>query len=130
MNDIYTITVGGRATKDVELKTTQSGKEVCSFSVATDVGYGDNKHTKYTNLVIWGGLANVVSKYVKKGTEVIAIGDLSMRSYEHNGETKVAEEVNVKNIKWYSREKAESSNPMSIAVDDNPMVASDEELPF
>lgn len=123
MSDYIDVAVCGRATKDVELKTTQSGKEVCSFSVASNLGWGENQSVKYTNVVVWGKLAQNVSKYVRKGTEVIVNGELTVRSYDHNGEKKTVEEVNATRVKWFSKEKVEENNTMDIAVED-------EELPF
>ena len=43
----------GRLTKNPEVKYTQSGKAVCSFSLATNEGYGEKQTTEYINVVTW-----------------------------------------------------------------------------
>jgi single-strand DNA-binding protein len=80
-------TAVGNLGKDAEYKTTQGGTEMCSFSVATTSGYGDNKQTLWVDVTKWGKGAEGLSKLLVKGTKVTAIGELSTR--EHNGKTYV-----------------------------------------
>lgn len=80
-----TVTVIGNLGKDVELKDV-NGKTVASFSVADKSGFGDNKQTNWYSVSIWDGLAktNFVD-YLKKGQQVMVVGELSTREY--NGKT-------------------------------------------
>ena len=90
----------GRLGKDPEMKTFDSGKSRASFSIATSDSYKNQKgekveDTQWHNLVIWGKLADVAAKYLKKGAEVAVEGKLIHRSYEANGERKFITEINV-----------------------------------
>lgn len=77
------VTVAGNAGKDAEYKTTQGGTELCAFSVAGTVGYGDNKQTLWFDVTKWGKGAEGLSRCILKGTKVTVSGELSER--EHDG---------------------------------------------
>ncbi len=72
----------GRLTKDPELRRTGNQTPVCTFSIAVDNGYGENKHTDFINCVTWNRTAEFVSKYFTKGKMIIVIGRISARSWE------------------------------------------------
>ena len=77
-------TVAGRVGRDAELR--QAGDtDVCSFSVATDVGFGRNKSTLWLDVSKFGKGAEGLVQYVRKGDPITVTGDLSTR--EHNGKT-------------------------------------------
>jgi len=77
------VTVAGNAGKDAEYKTTQGGTELCAFSVAGTVGYGDNKQTLWFDVTKWGKGAEGLSRCILRGTKVTVSGELSER--EHDG---------------------------------------------
>ncbi len=72
----------GRLTRDPELRHTGSGTPVCSFSIAIDNGYGDNRQTDFINCVAWNKTAEFVEKYFTKGRMIIVIGRISTRTWE------------------------------------------------
>ena len=72
----------GRLTRDPELRHTGSGTPVCSFSVAIDNGYGDNRSTDFINCVAWNKTAEFVDKYFTKGRMIIVIGRIQTRTWE------------------------------------------------
>lgn len=79
--------ITGNLTRDPELRTTTSGSNVCSFSVAVNRTYkgadGENKEdVSYIDCVAWGKLGEVISNYAKKGSSVLVSGRLSQRSFE------------------------------------------------
>ena len=79
--------ITGNLTRDPELRTTTSGTNVCSFSVAVNRTYkgadGENKEdVSYIDCVAWGKLGEVISNYAKKGSSVLVSGRLSQRSFE------------------------------------------------
>ena len=81
-----TVCIDGRIAKDFELKTTQTGKSVVSFTIAHDDGYGDKKSTDWHNVVAWGSLADMVKTKIAKGYEVVVDGCLKQNSYtDRNG---------------------------------------------
>ncbi len=79
-----TIMIAGNTGKDAEFKTTQSS-EFCSFSVAVDDGYGENKTTMWFDVTRWGKGADGLARILRKGSKVAVAGELSTR--EHNGKT-------------------------------------------
>jgi single-strand DNA-binding protein len=78
INSVHLI---GRTGKDPEIRTTQNSK-VATFSLATTEKYKDKEETQWHNIVIWGKLADVVEKYVKKGMLLYVEGKVTYRSYD------------------------------------------------
>lgn len=92
----------GRLGKDPEVKTFSNSKKA-SFSIATTDTYKNQKgekieDTQWHNIIIWGKLAGVAEKYLKKGQEVAVEGKLIHRMYESNGEKKYITEINVNDL--------------------------------
>jgi len=67
----------GRLGRDPEMRYTPQGHPVCNFSVATDVGWGDNKTTVWFRVTAWRKLAETCNQYLKKGRQVLVEGELS-----------------------------------------------------
>jgi single-strand DNA-binding protein len=94
----------GRLGKDPEVRTFDSGKKQASFTIATSETYKNQKgekveDTQWHNLVIWGKLADVAGKYLKKGSEIAIEGKLIHRSYETTGgEKRYITEINVNDL--------------------------------
>jgi single-strand DNA-binding protein len=85
MASLNKILLIGRLAKDPEIRQTTSGKSVCSFSLATDEGFGDKKRTEWHNIVLWEKTAEIAEKYLFKGSLVYIEGRLQTRSYEKDG---------------------------------------------
>lgn len=84
----------GRLTRDPELRHTGTGTPVCSFTVAVDSGYGENKKADFISCVAWNKTAEFVSKYFAKGKMIIVIGRIATQSYEdNNGDKRYKTEV-------------------------------------
>ncbi len=94
----------GRLGKDPEVRTFEKGSKLATFSIATTDSYKNQKgekveDTQWHNIVIWGKLADIAGKYLKKGSEVVVEGKLVHRSYETAaGEKKYMTEVNVNDL--------------------------------
>lgn len=94
----------GRLGKDPEVRTFEKGSKLASFSIATTDSYKNQKgekveDTQWHNIVIWGKLAEIAGKYLKKGSEVVVEGKLVHRSYETtSGEKKYITEINVNDL--------------------------------
>ncbi|MEL6809907.1 MAG: single-stranded DNA-binding protein [Bacteroidota bacterium] len=77
----------GRLGQDPEIVNFDNGGRIAKFSMATDDSYKDKEGNKverayWHNVVVRGGLVNVVENYVSKGQEVAIEGKLTNRSYE------------------------------------------------
>lgn len=79
----------GHLGNDPEVKELESGKKLAKFSLATNETYYDQKGNKTTdtewhNIIAWGKQAELASKLLAKGKEVILEGKLTNRSWEDN----------------------------------------------
>ena len=88
----------GNLTRDPELRQTPSGQSVCSFSLALNRAYKDQKGdwqeaTDYIDIVAWGPLGERVNQYVTKGRRVLVQGRLQSRSWEQDGQKRSKVEV-------------------------------------
>ena len=74
------VILGGRLTADPELKQTQSGIAVVSFSVAVNRRYSKNaaqqNETDFFNVTAWRQTAEFVSRYFKKGSSICVVGTI------------------------------------------------------
>lgn len=101
------ISLSGRLTKDVELRYTNSGKAVASFTLAVDRDFGD-KATDFINCVAWDKTAEFVSKFFSKGKMAIVAGRLQMREYtDRDGNKRTAAEVVASNVYFAESKKSE-----------------------
>lgn len=109
---LNTAIIMGRLTADPELRTTQTGLSVTSFTVAVDRNYksGDERQTDFINVVAWRGTADFVSRYFKKGQMIAVQGSIQTRSYEDkNGNKRTAVEIVADNVSFCGS-KTESGN--------------------
>ena len=81
---LNTIAIMGRLTHTPELRTTTSGKEVCSFDIACERSYSANgqRETDFLPCVAWGKAAQFVSQYFDKGSMIAVNGSLQTRKYQ------------------------------------------------
>lgn len=106
------IILQGRTTSDLELKTTNSGKSVCSFTLAVerDFSTGGEKATDFINIVTWNKTAEFVSRYFAKGKQMIVNGSLQTRKYQtQNGDNRTVTEVVAEKV-YFAGDKAEQTN--------------------
>ena len=71
----------GRLTADPELKTTNNGVSVTSFSIAVDREYTKEKQIDFINCVAWRNNAEFISKYFSKGQMIALRGSLQQNNY-------------------------------------------------
>ncbi len=87
----------GRLTAAPELKQTNGGTAVTSFTLAVDRRYakeGQEKQTDFITVVAWKGTAEFICRYFGKGSAILVCGELQTRSWEdQNGQKRYATEV-------------------------------------
>lgn len=99
MSGLNKVQLIGRLGKDPETKHLDGGRSVSNFSIATsetwkDKVTGEKKEaTEWHNIVVWGALAGVAEKYLKKGSQIYVEGKLRTRSWEKDGVTRYTTEV-------------------------------------
>ena len=99
-----TITLLGRATSSIELKQTQAGKSVVNFSLAVKRPYTKDT-TDFHNIVAWDKLAELISKYVKKGDQVCIRGYLTNREWQDKqGNKRVSTEIIAEDVDFVGGE--------------------------
>lgn len=79
---MITTQIAGNVGKDAEYKTTQGGGELCNFSVAATVGFGDKEQTIWFDVTKWGKGTEKLASYITKGKQITVSGELSTREYE------------------------------------------------
>lgn len=101
----------GRITKDLELHQTNSGVNVCSFTIACerDFKQGDEKVTDFINVTVWRKNAEFVSNYFHKGSMIVVSGRLESRKYDKDGETRTTFEVQADNV-YFGESKRSGSD--------------------
>ena len=87
-----------------EVRTTETGKKLVKFTIATNETYrnasGEKvKETQWHNLIAWGNIADIAEKYLLKGTEVAIEGKLIHRNYtDKEGVKKFITEIQVNEL--------------------------------
>lgn len=122
----------GYLTKDVNLKSTPSGKSVADFGVATNRIWLDQNKQKqqeveFHNIVIWGKMAELCNQYLAKGRLVFIEGRIRTRSWQdNNGQKRTRTEVIAENIQFGPRGGMEKG---SFNNSDNLEIPSREKIP-
>lgn len=88
----------GRLVRDPDIRTTQSGLSVCSFSVAVDRDIVDKstnqRETDFINVTAWRNTADFVGKYFSKGSLIVVEGRIQVRSYtDKENNKRIATEI-------------------------------------
>lgn len=131
----------GRLTKDPELRTTQSDKQVVSFTLAVDK-YGEG--ADFINCIVWGKQAENLCKYQEKGSQIGLSGRIQVRSYEDDkGNKRNITEVVADSIEYLGTKKKdapeydavnntrkEEPTPYDIKGEGNGIEITDSDLPF
>ena len=148
----------GRLTRDPELRTTTTGRNVCQFSVAvsrTFTNANGEREADFINCVVWDKQAENLVKYQKKGNQIAVEGRIQTRNYDDNNGKKVyVTEILANNISFLDTKgtsnggsgfnslpeppmQEESTNVETVSVEKDPFEAfgdsieiSDNDLPF
>lgn len=142
MNKVFIV---GNLTRDPELRTTQSGVSVCSFTVAVNKRLSaDAKHPEadYFRVTAWRGLGENCQKFLAKGRKVCVVGAVGVSTYEaKDGTTKATLEVTADDVEFLTPKSEVTENPtvaeLEGKADDLPksdvngfVEVDDDELPF
>ena len=132
----------GNVGKDPEIRTMESGVKKASFTLATSENFknraGEKEtRTEWHNIVIWRNLADVVEKYVKKGSQLYLEGKITTRSYDDKDKVKrYITEIVVDNMQMLGKKSDEGQAPMADdihaaePVHDDFVPQKEDDLPF
>ena len=117
---INSVVLVGRLTKDIELRKTQSGLSVASFTVACDRRLSqaqknnNEQSADFINCVAWRGSADFLGNYAHKGDTVGVEGRLQTRSYDRDGQRVYVVEVLANSVNLlHSKQTAQSQEQAS-----------------
>lgn len=92
-------TITGRLGRDAELRNTRTGDAVLNFSVANDIGYGQQKTTQWVRCVLWGKRGEALCDFLRKGTLVAVSGSVSLSEYTSQaGQKSASLEIRVNEV--------------------------------
>lgn len=104
----------GRLTKIPDIRQTNTGKNVCSFTLAVNRRYKDaqgNATADFFSVQAWEKLAELCARYLDKGSKVFISGELRNRSYEaKDGSKRTVTEIIANEVEFLSP-KAEPATP-------------------
>lgn len=109
MNKVFLI---GRLTKDPEIRYTQSGKAVATFTLAVDRRSSQAEKTAdFIPIVAWEKLAETCGNHLTKGRQVLVEGRIQVRSYDTNeGQKKWLTEVIINDMQFIGNKPGASQN--------------------
>lgn len=125
----------GRLTKDVEVRTTTTGKNVGSFTLAVDKATGEG--ADFFDCVAWEKTADLLAQYTGKGSKVHVEGSMQQRSWDdkESGAKRSKVEVVVRDVTFLDSKSEASGNASApqrdnapADIDDKPIDLS--EIPF
>lgn len=139
------ITIGGRLTRDPELRNTSSNIPVATFAIACDRDFKDGngeKATDFIDIVCWRATAEFAAKYFAKGRMAIVSGRLQIRPWtDKDGHKRTSAEVVADNI-YFGDSKRDDGNsygggqsyggtrPVNVQANDYDQLADDDQFPF
>jgi single-strand DNA-binding protein len=101
----------GRFTRDLELRKTQNGKSVLSFTLASSRKYGGNEQVDYVSCTVWEKGAEIIAQYMKKGSLIQVEGRNVSRSYDDKDGKKVyIQEVLVESFNFLDSRSSSTQN--------------------
>lgn len=110
----------GNLGKDPELKTTQGGKSVATFSLATSSGSGEKKVTEWHNVTCWEKLADNVAQFLHKGSKAYVEGRITYRKYEKDGATRYITDIVAAEVKFLDSKESGARSAPQEETDDLP----------
>lgn len=127
----------GNLTKDVELRSTQTGKSVATFSIAVQRAFKTEGQPEadFFNIVVWNVMGENCARYLCKGKKVAVVGTIQNRSYEdNNGNKRVLTEIIASDVEFLTPKNSEAQSGSNSSGNpfDTPITEADDmdEVPF
>lgn len=127
------VTIIGRFVADPELKTTNSGKSVTSFTLAVDRPYikGSDRQADFLDVVAWKSTAEFICKYFTKGDPIVVEGAIQTRNWEDkHGQKRKETEIVAENVEFLPAGKVKVAHEEAPAQQEEFTPVTDENLPF
>ena len=125
------IIMQARLTADIELKQTQSGVSFTEFTVAWSEKYKEVETKCFLRCKAWRQTAEFVSKYFKKGSEILIEGRLVTEQWEKDGQTQSRTICDVEKVHFCgSKSDNGGNNAPTNSAPKMEEIAPDDDLPF
>lgn len=115
MNDLNSVTLIGRLTRDAELKYTSTGTAICNFALAVNrsVKKGDEwvNEASFIDIVLFGKSGEAINQYMTKGKQIAVIGELKQDRWESDGKTHSLVRVIAHNVQLLGGGREGASEP-------------------
>lgn len=111
LNQIF---IMGRLARDPEVRHTQSGVTVCSFTLAVDRDIKDKqtgeRKTDWITVTAWRGTGELVSRYLHKGDSIVVVGRLEIQEWtDRQGNKRTAPNVSAENVYFTGGRRQETA---------------------
>lgn len=108
----------GRLGQDPEVKMTQGGQQVCTLSLATSESWTKDgkkeERTEWHRVVLWGKLAEIAGKYLRKGVLAYFEGKIQTRSWDdQSGQKRYSTEIIATDLRFVEKSQASTNNQQS-----------------
>ncbi len=125
----------GRLTADPELKSTQTGISVCSFTLAVNRKYSKEgeQTADFINCVAWRQQAEFISKFFGRGSSLCVTGEIQTRNYtDQTGAKRYVTEVLVDDARFVDskNEGSQTASETPITAEEFEVIKDDDDLPF
>lgn len=122
----------GNLGKDPEMRQTQAGKAVASFSIACSESWKDKsgekqERTEWVSVSAFDKLAEICGKYLKKGSQVYVEGRLQTDKYQKNGVDHYSTKVVINDMRMLGKKEGGSNGNSNTSA---PSVPDDSDTPF
>lgn len=109
--------IAGNVTRDPEMRTTPSGSQVCSFTIAVNRSFrgsdgNQQESVSYLDCVAWGKSGETINQYIHKGSALLVSGRLEQRSWDdkNTGQKRSRVEIVVDDFSFIGGDRAGGSN--------------------
>lgn len=113
------VILAGRLVRDPELRYTQTGKAVASFTLAVNRRFSHNNEQQtadFIPIIVWDKLAEVCSKHLFKGSQVLIEGRMQVRNYEaQDGSKRYVTEVIAQELEFMG------TKPIAVTTENKPL---------
>jgi single-strand DNA-binding protein len=118
MRGVNKVILVGNATRDAELRHTETGKAVSSIRLATNRTINGQEEPQFHTVVCWDRLAETVADYVKKGDPLYVEGRLQYRAYQdEEGKARGVAEIVADDVQFLGRRPLDANRDASPSED-------------
>ncbi|APJ04979.1 single-stranded DNA-binding protein [Silvanigrella aquatica] len=133
MSGVNKVILVGRLGQEPEIRSTTSGQQVCTLSIATSETWvkdgNKEERTEWHRVVLWGRQAEIAHKYLKKGRLVYIEGKLQTRSWQdQQGQKRYTTEIVANNMQFL--ESMSGNSPSNRDTQDMPPIHDNNDAPY